>query len=147
MAPMHFDKSTKDGLVTEELVKHYVDRASNLGLQIVEATTVSKNNRWHHFLNIDSDRFIPGLEKLVKRVHQAETLELKKIKKNNWIKSIRQLSQNWQKKKKWRFWDGFLLILFLQNRWCRGKPSLNTKQNQKSVRRVNRYGKKSLNPL
>lgn len=74
MAPMHFDKGTKDGLVTEELVKHYVDRASNLGLQIVEATTVSKNNRWHHFLSIDSDRFIPGLEKLVKRVHQAETL-------------------------------------------------------------------------
>lgn len=74
MAPMHFDKGTKDGLVTEELVKHYVDRASNLGLQIVEATTVSKNNRWHHFLSIDSDRFIPSLEKLVKRVHQAETL-------------------------------------------------------------------------
>jgi len=74
MAPMHFDKGTKDGLVTEELVKHYVDRASSLGLQIVEATTVSKNNRWHHFLSIDSDRFIPGLEKLVKRVHQAETL-------------------------------------------------------------------------
>jgi len=74
MAPMHFDKGTKDGLVTGALVKHYVDRASNLGLQIVEATTVSKNNRWHHFLSIDSDRFIPGLEKLVKRVHQAETL-------------------------------------------------------------------------
>lgn len=74
MAPMHFDKGTKDGLVTGELVKHYVDRASNLGLQIVEATTVSKNNRWHHFLSIDSDRFILGLEKLVKRVHQAETL-------------------------------------------------------------------------
>ena len=74
MAPMHFDKGTKDGLVTEELVKHYVDRASKLGLQIVEATTVSKNNRWHHFLSIDSDRFIPGLEKLVKGVHQAETL-------------------------------------------------------------------------
>jgi len=71
---MHFDKGTKDGLVTEELVKHYVDRASKLGLQIVEATTVSKNNRWHHFLSIDSDRFIPGLEKLVKGVHQAETL-------------------------------------------------------------------------
>ena len=61
-------------MVTEELVKHYVDRASKLGLQIVEATTVSKNNRWHHFLSIDSDRFIPGLEKLVKGVHQAETL-------------------------------------------------------------------------
>ena len=74
MAPMHVEKPTKDGLVTEELVKHYVDRANNLGLQIVEATTISKNNRWHHFLSIDSDRFIPGLEKLVKRVHQAETL-------------------------------------------------------------------------
>jgi len=74
MAPMHLDKATKDGLVTEELMKHYVDRANNLGLQIVEATTISETNRWHHFLNIDSDRFIPGLEKLVKRVHQAETL-------------------------------------------------------------------------
>lgn len=52
MAPMHFDKATKDGLVTEELVKHYVDRASNLGLQIVEATTVSKTSRWFYFLSI-----------------------------------------------------------------------------------------------
>lgn len=73
MAPMHFDKATKDGLVTEELVKHYVDRASNLGLQIVEATTVSKTSRWFYFLSIDSDRFIPGLKTLVKRVHQVET--------------------------------------------------------------------------
>jgi len=74
MAPMHFDKGTKDGQVTEELINHYVDRASNLGLVIVEATTVSKTNRWYHFLSIDSDRFIPGLEKLVKRVHDADTL-------------------------------------------------------------------------
>ena len=74
MAPMHFDKGTKDGLVTEKLVKHYVDRAINFGLQIVEASTVSKTNRWYHFLSIDSDRFIPGLEELVKRVHEADTL-------------------------------------------------------------------------
>jgi 2,4-dienoyl-CoA reductase-like NADH-dependent reductase (Old Yellow Enzyme family) len=74
MAPMHFDKGTKDGQVTEELIDHYVDRASNLGLVIVEATTVSKTNRWRHFLSIDSDRFIPGLEKLVKEVHEADTL-------------------------------------------------------------------------
>jgi 2,4-dienoyl-CoA reductase-like NADH-dependent reductase (Old Yellow Enzyme family) len=76
MAPMHFDKGTKDGQVTEELLDHYVDRASNLGLVIVEATTVSKTNRWHHFLSIDSDRFIPGLEKLVKEVHTLMALQL-----------------------------------------------------------------------
>jgi NADPH2 dehydrogenase len=73
MAPMHFDKATKDGRVTEELVKHYVDRAMNLGLQIVEATTVSKTSRWFYFLSIDSDRFITGLKTLVKRVHQVGT--------------------------------------------------------------------------
>jgi 2,4-dienoyl-CoA reductase-like NADH-dependent reductase (Old Yellow Enzyme family) len=73
MPPMHFDKATKDGLVTEENVKHYVDRASKLGLQIVEATTVSKTNRWFYFLSIDSDRFITGLKTLVKRVHQVGT--------------------------------------------------------------------------
>lgn len=74
MAPMHFDKGTKDGQVTEELINHYVDRASNLGLQIAEATTVSKTNHWYHFLSIDSNRFNPGLEKLVKRVHDVDTL-------------------------------------------------------------------------
>jgi len=73
MPPMHFDKATKDGLVTEENVKHYVDRASKVGLQIVEATTVSKTSRWFYFLSIDSDRFIPGLKTLVKRVHQVGT--------------------------------------------------------------------------
>jgi len=74
MAPMHFGKATKDGQVTEELINHYVDCANNLGLLIAEGTTVSKTNHWFHFLRIDSDRFVPGLEKLVKRVHQSETL-------------------------------------------------------------------------
>jgi NADPH2 dehydrogenase len=74
MAPMHFGKATKDGQVTEALINHYANCADNLGLLIAEATTVSEANRWFHLLRIDSDRFVPGLEKLVKTVHQSETL-------------------------------------------------------------------------
>lgn len=74
MAPMHFALATKDGQVTEALINHYADCADDLGLLIAEATSVSEADHWSHLLRIDSDRFVPDLEKLVKTVHQSGTL-------------------------------------------------------------------------
>ena len=73
MAPMHFGMATKDGRVTEALISHYADCADNLGLLIAEATGVSEADHWSHLLRIDSDTFVPDLERLVKTVHQSGT--------------------------------------------------------------------------
>jgi len=73
MAPMLNDKATREGLVTDELIDYYAKRASDLGLQIVEATGVSRASRWFNLLSIDSDQTIPGLKKLTKRVHRFGT--------------------------------------------------------------------------
>ncbi|MCX6655558.1 MAG: NADH:flavin oxidoreductase [Candidatus Bathyarchaeota archaeon] len=73
MAPMLVEKATREGLVTEELIRYYAERANDLGLQIVEATGVSKNSRWLNLLSIDSDQNIPGLKRLTDSVHRAGT--------------------------------------------------------------------------
>jgi NADPH2 dehydrogenase len=74
MAPMWTGKATDDGYVTDELVKHYTDRSENLGLQIVEATITSRKGAvLDRSLQISSDSYIPGLEKLVKSVHRKDT--------------------------------------------------------------------------
>lgn len=73
MAPMLVDKATREGLVTEEYIEHYAERANDLGLQIVEAAGVSKTSRWFNLLRVDSDKSIPGLKKLTKRVHKVGT--------------------------------------------------------------------------
>ena len=73
MAPMLVEKATREGLVTEELIRYYAERANNLGLQIVEAAGVSKSSRWLNLLSVDSDQNIPGLKKLTDSVHRAGT--------------------------------------------------------------------------
>lgn len=73
MAPMLVEKATREGLVTEELIKYYSERANNLGLQIIEATGVSKNCRWLNLLSIDSDQTISGLKALTDSIHRAGT--------------------------------------------------------------------------
>jgi 2,4-dienoyl-CoA reductase-like NADH-dependent reductase (Old Yellow Enzyme family) len=71
---MYTGKASSEGHVTEELIEHYVERASNLGLQIVEAAGISQTAiAFSRMIRIDSDDFIHGLEKLVKRVHQRGT--------------------------------------------------------------------------
>jgi hypothetical protein len=45
----------------------------SVGLQIVEATGVSKTSRWPNLLGIDSDRNVPDLKELTDRVHQVGT--------------------------------------------------------------------------
>jgi NADPH2 dehydrogenase len=73
MAPMLVEKATREGLVTEELIRYYTERANNLGLQIVEAAGVSKSSRWLNLLGVDSDQNILGLKELTGRVHRAGT--------------------------------------------------------------------------
>jgi 2,4-dienoyl-CoA reductase-like NADH-dependent reductase (Old Yellow Enzyme family) len=73
MAPMLVERATREGLVTEELIRYYSERANDLGLQIVEATGVSKNSRWLNLLSVDSDQNIPGLKELTDSVHRVGT--------------------------------------------------------------------------
>ena len=73
MAPMYTGKASSEGQVTEELIEHYVERAGNLGLQIVEGAGISETAlAFSRPIRVDSDRFIPGIEKLVRRVHKRE---------------------------------------------------------------------------
>ena len=74
MAPMYTGKASNEGQLTEELIEHYAERAGNLGLQIVEGAGISETAlAFSRPIRVDSDRFIPNLEKLVRRAHQRET--------------------------------------------------------------------------
>lgn len=71
MPPMYTGKASNEGQVTEELIEHYFERASGIGLQIVECAGISQTAiAFSRMIRIDSDDFITGLEKLVRRVHQ-----------------------------------------------------------------------------
>jgi 2,4-dienoyl-CoA reductase-like NADH-dependent reductase (Old Yellow Enzyme family) len=60
--------------VTDKLVKHYADRAKDLGLLIVEYSYVSVQGRASmNQLGINSDDQIPGLARLVDVVHEKGT--------------------------------------------------------------------------
>lgn len=75
MPSMLSSKATTDGQVTVELIEHYAQRAADLGLQIVEATAVSRTGLGiKSQIRLDSDQHVPGLERLVNKVHEKETL-------------------------------------------------------------------------
>jgi len=70
MPPMATESSTSKGEVTNSLVKHYTERAEDLGLLIVEHTYVAPEGRVSpHQLGVYSDELIPGLKSLVEAVH------------------------------------------------------------------------------
>ncbi len=74
MPPMATGLATTEGEVTEDLIKHYVRRAKELGLLIVEHSYVEKRGKLSlHQLGIYDDRLIPGLTKLTRRVHKLGT--------------------------------------------------------------------------
>ena len=74
MAPMWTGKATDDGYVTDELIRHYTDRTKYLGLQIIEAAITSRKGMvLDRNLQISSDSYIPGLEKLTRSVHRKDT--------------------------------------------------------------------------
>ena len=74
MPPMATEFSTTKGEVTYRLVKHYVERAKDLGLLIVEHTYVAPEGRMStHQLGAYSDELISGLKRLTEAIHTFET--------------------------------------------------------------------------
>jgi len=66
--------STAKGEVTNRLVKHYVERAEDLGLLIVEHAYVAPEGRMSaHQLGAYSDKLILGLKRLTEAIHRFET--------------------------------------------------------------------------
>lgn len=73
MPPMvTFDYLEEDGLVTEEHIKHYEERAKGgVGLIIVEATCVNSKGRLSNKqLRVWSDEYIEGLSKIAEVCHK-----------------------------------------------------------------------------
>jgi len=72
MPPMGTGYASEDGEVTDRLIYYYEARArGGVGLVIVEATCVDYpvSAIVPHQLRVDGDRFIPGLSRLVERIH------------------------------------------------------------------------------
>lgn len=74
MPPMHTGLATARGVVTDNLIKHYVRRSRTLGMLIVEHSYVSLDGRLsERQLGIYDSSLIGGLEKLTRRVHAMGT--------------------------------------------------------------------------
>ena len=74
MPPMGTGYADTKGEVTEKLLKHYVDRSSDLGLLIIEHSYVVPQGRGGtNQLGIYSNDMIPGLTRLVDAVHEQGT--------------------------------------------------------------------------
>ena len=71
LPPMQTNLATKEGFVTEKLIKHYKKYAPWCGLIIVEHTYVLQNGRVSkQQLGIWSDKHIEGLRKLTEEIHK-----------------------------------------------------------------------------
>lgn len=82
MPPMvTFDYLEDEGLVTEEHIKHYEERAKGgVGLIVVEATCVSVNGRLSNKqLRLWSDEYIDGLSKITEVCHKYGSKTLLQI--------------------------------------------------------------------
>ncbi|MBH5318728.1 NADH:flavin oxidoreductase [Paenibacillus sp. GSMTC-2017] len=73
LAPMQQRKGTLDGHATDYHVEHYGRRAGDVGLVIIESTSVSPEGRlYHDDISIYSDSHIKPLSKIVKAVHNKD---------------------------------------------------------------------------
>lgn len=81
MAPTVKFSAGDDGIVTEDFVKHYEERAKHgVGLIVVEATCISKEARLHPTqLGLWCDEQIEGHKKIVEAVHKYDTLIIPQI--------------------------------------------------------------------
>ena len=74
MSPMFTNSAADKGFVSNDTIKHYVDRArSGVGMIMTEHTSVS--SKYIHAgqrLQISRDEHIPGLARLVKAVHEED---------------------------------------------------------------------------
>lgn len=63
----------REGLITDDMVEYYVERArGGAGLIVVEATYVDpRGKRLHHNAMLHDDRYIPGMRRLVGAIHAA----------------------------------------------------------------------------
>ncbi len=69
MPPMATELATENGEVTDQLVKHYVDRCEKVGLIIVEHSYVSKEGKLSpRQLGIYDDKLIEGLARLAREI-------------------------------------------------------------------------------
>jgi len=74
MPPMYSGLAGFDGVVTDEVIKHYVQRSKALGLLVVEHTFVVVAGKMaERQLGIYDNRLIAGLEGLSSRVHATGT--------------------------------------------------------------------------
>jgi 2,4-dienoyl-CoA reductase-like NADH-dependent reductase (Old Yellow Enzyme family) len=70
---MNLNMSGPNGEVTQKQIEHYVTRAANIGLVIVEFTFVSQHGKISSGqLGIHNDGLIAGLRKLVDAIHGAD---------------------------------------------------------------------------
>jgi len=73
MASMGTNLSSPEGFVTDELISYYAERAEGgAGLIITELVTVDSpsGNGIERQLSIDDDKYIPGLRRLIERIHR-----------------------------------------------------------------------------
>ncbi len=71
MPPMATRMSTPEGLLTEEAIQHYVERAEEVGLIVVEHAYIAPEGRFREKqLGIYSDKLMEPLKKLVQEVHK-----------------------------------------------------------------------------
>lgn len=74
MPPMYTGLATFEGAVTENLIRHYVQRASKVGLIIIEHSYVISGGKLsERQLGIHTDELVLGLERLSSLVHAAAT--------------------------------------------------------------------------
>ena len=74
MPPMATGLATTQGEVTEDLIKHYEERADGLGLQIVEHSYVMKGGKLsQQQLGIYDNKLITGLTRLTERIRSLGT--------------------------------------------------------------------------
>jgi NADPH2 dehydrogenase len=74
MPPMHTGLATSGGAVTENLIKHYVQRSRALGMLIVEHSYVSPDGKLsERQLGIYDDSLVGGLKKLASKIHATGT--------------------------------------------------------------------------
>lgn len=73
MPPMTTRSGDRDGCVTDDGVAYYAARAqAHVGLITVEMMSPEQAGKHRHFeLGIYDDRFLPGLKRLVKSIHDA----------------------------------------------------------------------------
>jgi len=74
MPPMHTGLATTEGAVTDNLIRHYVQRSRALGLLIIEHSYVSITGKLsERQLGIYNDNLVPGLEELSGSIHATGT--------------------------------------------------------------------------